>query len=324
MERKMWIGIDVGGTHTRLALVDQDGNVRNVEKVRTEIERGNERAVSQLVEGCRRQIEAAQSFGARVVAVGVGIAGKLDRKGGRILFSPNLPSMRDFPLVELLGNAVGLPVVMENDANVFGVGESRAGKAKGVPNWVGLTLGTGVGGCLIFNGKLWRGDDTGTAGEIGHMIVDPSGPRCACGQKGCLEAHASGTALVDGAKQLHREGQLGGSPLEAKLEDGVLEPADVYAAACSGDPAARRLFQRMGWALGLALVNLFTVLGLERAVIGGGVSASWDQFEAPLRESLRRHSTMLDLDRLVVDRSTLGDLGPLLGAAFVAAEEYPG
>jgi glucokinase len=129
---------------------------------------------------------------------------------------------------------------------------------------------------------------------------------------------------VDGAKQLHREGKLGGSPLEAKLEDGVLEPADIYAAACSGDPAARRLFQRMGWALGLALVNLFTVLGLERAVIGGGVSASWDQFEAPLRESLRRHSTMLNLDRLVVDRSTLGDLGPLLGAAFVAAEEYPG
>ncbi len=257
-------------------------------------------------------------LGGTVIGVGLGVAGKVDHKRGWVIFSPNLPAMRDYPLGPEVESSLGVPVLMENDANVFGIGESWVGAGRGITNWVGLTLGTGVGGCLILDGRLWNGDCLGFAAEIGHLIVHPEGPRCACGLKGCLEAHASGSALLQFVADAVTTGALTRGPLYELWQDGKLSAREIYQCSVAGEAVAQKAFARMGWALGLALANLFTVLGIRTAILGGGVSAGWDQFIEPLRKSLAEHSSMLVVADAEIRKSALGDDAALLGAARLA------
>lgn len=318
MGSEMVIGVDLGGTHLRTALVDSTGKILRRRKTTADIVLGAAHATRKLVAECEAQSEAARDFAGRVIGIGLGVAGKVDPLRGWVIFSPNLPAMRNHPLGPELGERLGVPVLLENDANAFGIGESWAGAGQGIPNWIGLTLGTGVGGCLILDGRLWNGDHLGFAGEIGHMIVQPEGPACACGLKGCLEAHASGSALLAFVADAVSRGTLTGGPLYELWHRGQLDARGVYHRAAAGDPVARQGFQRLGWALGLALANLFTVFGLRHAIIGGGVSTAWDQFIEPLHRSLAEHSSMLNVPDAVILRSTLGDDAALLGAARVA------
>jgi len=320
MELKRFIGIDLGGTHLRSALVDPGGTIHYQRKIVMGPLLDPRAASRRLVEECRLLLEDARKEGARVVAVGMGVAGKIDGERGTVIFSPNLPTMRNYPLGTELQEDLGIPVLMENDANVFGMGEAWVGAARGISNWVGLTLGTGVGGCLFFDHRLWQGDRLGFSGEIGHLIVDPHGPPCACGLQGCLEAHSSGSALVRGFETAIAEGGSVSQGVRKDWEEGKLTPERIYWYARQGEPAAQTLFARMGWALGLALAGLFTVLGIRHAVLGGGVSASWDQFHGPLLKSLSRYSSMLDPADAVILRSELGDRAALLGAAKLAWE----
>ena len=318
MGSEMVIGVDLGGTHMRTALVDLTGNILRRQKTTTSIALGVTHTTQKLIAECTAQIEAAKSFAGKVIGIGLGVAGKVDHKRGWVVFSPNLPVMRDHPLGPELESSLGIPVLLENDANVFGIGESWVGAGREIPNWVGLTLGTGVGGCLILDGRLWNGDHLGFAGEIGHLIIHPEGPRCACGLKGCLEAHASGSALLAFVAEAVANGNLVGGSLYELWNDGKLNARGVYQCAKAGDPVAQKGFERMGWALGLALANLFTVLGICHAIIGGGVSAAWDQFAQPLNQSLAKHSSMLNAADAVIQRSVLGDDAALLGAARLA------
>jgi glucokinase len=318
MDSEMVIGVDLGGTHMRTALVDLAGGILRRQKTSTGIARGVEQTTHRLIAECRAQVEAARQVGGKVVGIGLGVAGKVDHKRGWVLFSPNLPAMRNYPLGPELGTSLGLPVLVENDTNVYGIGESWVGAGREIPNWVGLTLGTGVGGCLILEGKLWNGDHLGFVGELGHLIIHPEGPRCTCGLKGCLEAHASGSALLRFVTQAVANGDLVSGPLYELWNEGKLNARGVYQCAEAGDPTAQKGFARMGWALGLALANLFTALGICHAIIGGGVSASWDQFIEPLNSSLAEHSSMLNVADAVIQRSTLGDDAALLGAARLA------
>jgi glucokinase len=319
----MFIGTDIGGTHMRSALVDADGKIHRQRRALTDISLGPDQATERLIMECRALMEDAVHLHGRVAAVGLGVAGKIDSLEGKVIFSPNLPAMNDYPLASKLQDSLELPVVMENDANVFGIGENRLGAGRGIDNWIGLTLGTGVGGCLILGGRIWQGDHLGFVGEIGHMNVHPEGPRCACGLKGCLEAHASGSALRAGVETAVSRGTL----IEGKLFDlwkaGELTPETIYACALNGEEVARSLFHRMGWALGLALASLFTVLGIRHAIIGGGVSSGWAQFITPLRESIAEHSSMLDPRQADVRKSALGDEAALLGSAFLAQSQGP-
>jgi glucokinase len=318
----MVIGVDLGGTHMRTALVDLTGSILRRRKTATDISSGAQRTTRRLIEECRAEMGAAEEFGGTVVGIGLGVAGKVDHQRGWVIFSPNLPAMRDYPLGPELENSLGLPVLLENDANVFGIGESWVGAGREIQNWIGLTLGTGVGGCLVLDGKLWNGDNLGFVGEIGHMIVCPEGPRCACGLNGCLEAHASGRALLEFVNEAASSGQVTNGPIYELWNDGKLNAKGVYRCSVAGDPVARKAFVRMGWALGLALANLFTVLGIRNAILGGGVSAGWDQFIEPLGRSLAEHSSMLVVKDSVVQRSALGDDAALLGAARLALQHY--
>lgn len=312
------IGIDIGGTYIKMALFDERGERRAFQREPSNAGGPPEDLLAALVRACRTLTETARLQGGRVVAVGLGVAGKLDPTAGRVVFSPNLPNMAGFPLGRRLQEALEVPVFMENDANVFGLGEAWAGQGRHLRHWIGVTLGTGVGGCFVVDGSLWLGDHLGFVGEIGHMIVDPHGPPCACGQKGCLEAHASGSALTRGMIQALESGAPVPEAIQNAAHAGSLTPQDVYRAAESGDPQAQRLFRRMGWALGLALANLFTFLGIQSAIIGGGVSQAWNQFYPHLTETLQTVPRMLDPSGIRISRTALGPLAPLYGAARLA------
>ncbi|MFP5213663.1 MAG: ROK family protein [Acidobacteriota bacterium] len=316
----MFIGVDIGGTHLRTALVDGSGKILVRRRTKTEIRLGPEHASRKLAEECEALVREAERLGGRVASVGLGVAGKIDPRRGLVVFSPNLPSMRDYPLGGELHERLKLPVVMENDANVFGLGEGWVGSARGIGNWIGVTLGTGVGGCLVLNGRLWQGDRLGFVGEIGHMVIRHAGPQCVCGLRGCLEAHASGRALVEGVGEAVSGGRLSSGPLFNLYRSGGLDAAAVYRFASEGDPLALSLFRRMGEALGQSLAGLFTFLGIRHAVVGGGVSAGWDLFIGPLRESLVEHASMPEPGDMIVLRSRLGDDAALIGAARLAGE----
>ncbi|MGA2227198.1 MAG: ROK family protein, partial [Syntrophobacteraceae bacterium] len=180
---------------------------------------------------------------------------------------------------------------------------------------VGITLGTGTGGCLILNGKLWEGDGLGFSAEIGHMIVEPGGPACPCGSKGCLEAFASARALVSGARRAISEQKLKEGLLHALEKKGKLGAQTIYECAKKGDPAAFALFDKMGWALGICLANIFSALGIRHAVIGGGVSSAWDLFIGPLEKALAQNCSMLNPGLALVMRSLPENDAALVGAA---------
>jgi len=318
MRKDLVIGVDLGGTHLRTALVDRVGNVLCRRKTETAVALGARETRDRLLRECMALMDEALTAGGCVRAVGLGVAGKVDRAAGKVLFSPNLRALDGCALAPELERAVGLPVVLENDANVFGIGEARAGAGRGIENWIGIILGTGIGGCLVLRGDLWTGDGLGFVAETGHIIVDPAGPRCVCGLKGCLEAHASGRSLREGVEDAAARGDLGAGGLYERWKSGTLDAEAVCLAAEDGDPLAKGLFRRMGWALGLAIANLFTVLGIRSAIIGGGVAAAWNQFIDPLRESLARHSCMFDPAEARIIPSELGEDAALLGAGLLA------
>lgn len=318
------IGIDIGGTYIKTGLFDERGERHAFQRISSKAAGPPEAVLESLLSVCRDLMDAARLLGSRVVAVGLGVAGKLDIASGRVVFSPNLPNMTGFPLAQRLREALEIPVFMENDANVFGLGEGWVGVGRPLRHWIGVTLGTGVGGCFMADGSLWLGDHLGFAGEIGHMIVDPHGPLCACGQTGCLEAHASGSALTRGLLQAVEAGAPLPEEIAHAVHEGSLTPEDVYRAAQAGNAHAQQLFRRMGWALGLALANLFTFLGIQSAVIGGGVSQAWDQFYPHLMETLRTVPKMLDPSGIRVFRSALGPLAALYGAARLAWSRLDG
>lgn len=318
MVRELAIGVDLGGTHLRTALVDRGGNIVLRRRTGSAGALGNVETRERLLRECTALRDEALKAGGRVMAVGLGVAGKVDSAAGKVVFSPNLRALDGQVLAPELSGALGVPVFLDNDANVFGIGEARVGAGRGIENWIGIILGTGIGGCLILKGRLWTGDGLGFVAETGHFIVDPAGPRCICGLKGCLEAHASGRSLREGVEEAAAQGALRPGFLRDRWESGTLDARIVHLAARRGDPLACALFRRMGWALGLAVANFFTVLGIRSAIIGGSVAAAWDQFIGPLKKSLARHSCMLDPDETQILPSVLGDDAGVCGGGFLA------
>lgn len=311
------IGIDLGGTSLRAALVSRSGKV--LEQRVARVAGLNAEAISKELESlCRELAGAGAALGLETVAAGLGVAGKIDSLKGLVVFSPNLPMLDGFALGRNLQSALKIPVCMENDANVFGLGESLAGAAKGLRNWVGIVLGTGTGGCAFLDGKLWEGDGLGFSGEFGHMIVEPGGAACPCGSHGCLETFASARALVSGARRALSAPGTKDGPLGELEAAGKLSANAVYECAKNGDPTALELFYKMGWALGISLANLFSALGLRSAVIGGGVGRAWELFIGPLEKTLARNCSMLGPEGALVLRGSLGDDAALIGAAHLA------
>ncbi len=306
------LAADVGATRMRAAAVTADGAVTARAERRTPDGSDPGAVIAALLELLREVNEATTG----ALAVCAAAAGLVAGDEGRVVVAPNIPGFRDVALAAALSDALGLPAFVENDASAAALGEYRFGAGRGVRHLLHATLGTGIGGGIVIDGRLYRGAK-GFAGEIGHIIVDPSGPRCGCGARGCLEALASGTAFAQRARRLVESGK---APILAEMTEGR-DPTgeDLLAAARAGDLAAEAEIRNGGHLLGLGLASLLNVLNPDVLTLSGGLLAMGDLLLEPMRRAMRA-LPYGPAAGTAIRLTQLGDDAGLLGAAAVAFE----
>jgi glucokinase len=282
------IGVDLGGTNLRIAAVSGEGQL--LEKV-TFGSKGvprRDQVIDQMCEAIQRLSDKYRTSG-KFLGAGIGVPGIIDLQTGMMRKSANLPGWENYPVrVEIERRLGGSRVVIENDANVAALGEQWLGAARGVPNMAVVTLGTGIGGGIVLDGKIWHGMN-GMAGEFGHVTIEPEGHPCGCGNHGCAEQYASASAIM----RMAREAVAGGkapSLAEAASSNPEFGAKSIYNLAIQGDEHARRIFRTFGRYLGIMLAGAINVLNLDMFVIGGGVSSAWDAFAPDMFEELRERS----------------------------------
>ena len=303
--------VDLGGTHLRVALVDDTGSILTQTKQETPKGDSGECVVAALVEAARNWESHKQA----VVAASIMVPGAVDSDNAVVLQSPNLPSLVNYALKAELEKRLGWPVFLENDANAAAVGEMWVGAARGCRDVLSVTLGTGVGGGVILDGKLWRGSH-GSGGEIGHTTVDPfSGLKCKCGNIGCLELFASATAIV----RMTRE-SLSSFP-ESRLKCDGLTAEKVFEAGRAGDELALAVFKRFGMYLGIGLSNLINLIDPQIIVLAGGAVNGWDLFAEEMYRQVEERAFRTISQQVKIARAECGDNAGLLGAARLAFDE---
>ena len=303
--------IDLGGTKLRAVVADLDGSVRGEVIVPTEAEGGPDHVIGRIVDALA---EAARGSGVTtgdLRGLGVASPGALDLVNGIVHEAPQLPGWDGVPLPRVLSERLGIPVLLENDANAAALGENRFGAGRGTRQMIYFTVSTGVGGGIIIDGRIYHGA-TGSAGELGHIIVEPNGARCLCGELGCLEAYASGTGIAWRAAALVDAGEAPGLE-RVRRDKGELDGDEIADAARQGDEVALRLFEEAGFYLGIALTNCVNIFNPEMIVLGGGVtSGAGDLFIARAEETMRQLSRKEPLRHVRLVRGELGDrAGPL-------------
>jgi len=302
--------VDLGGTHLRVALVDDTGRI--LKQIKQETPKGDaaECVIAALVDAARNW----DSYKEAVVAASIMVPGAVDRDKAVVLQAPNLPSLINFALKAELQKRLGWPVFLENDANAAAVGEMWLGAARGCRDVVSVTLGTGVGGGVILDGKLWRGSH-GSAGEIGHTTVDPfSGLKCKCGNTGCLELFASATAIV----RMTRE-SLSSFP-QSRLQSEGLTAEKVYEAGRDGDELALAVFRRFGMYLGIGLANVINFIDPQIIVIAGGAVNGWELFADEMYRQVEERAFRTTAQQVKIARAECGDNAGLLGATRLAMD----
>lgn len=304
------VGIDIGGTFVKAGLLGEDLRVLEETSWPTPRREGPEALVAQIGEryAAWNGRKRSRGKGAEPARLGIACAGLVERGTGAVRSSPNLPLWKNVTLAVLVERELGFPVTVLNDANAFALAETRLGAGRGRETVVGITLGTGVGGGLILDGRLWEGR-RGFAGEIGHMKVQVDGPRCSCGGRGCLEALIGTPAILDRYRSL-----AGGA---AEPRDADLTPKEIALRAGRGDDAAVRTYQETGRLLGLALAGLTYLLDPDLFVIGGGVAKAGELLFPAARQAM---SAELMLEGPVIAPAALGGSAGWIGAAFGARE----
>ena len=289
-------GFDIGGTQIKFGLVDRDGRL---------VKKGKARSPEAMAEILAVLGETwtslKRSAPGPVRSCGFGIAGFYSTKERRILQSPNYPSLNGYPILPALRKIIDVPIRIGNDANMAAYGEYEHGAGRGARSLVLLTVGTGIGGGIILDGKLWEGEG-GYAGELGHITVNPDGEVCGCGRRGCLETEASAPRLVRNFQALSGRTD-------------VVDSRDVYLLAKAGDRAARESFGRLAHWLGIGIGIIVTALDPEKVIIGGGVVSAGRLLMDPLVAEARRWSHPIPFAGCRVERAALGNDAGLVGAA---------
>jgi len=311
-----FVGVDLGGTNIKAGLVDEDANVKIKFSVPTGIEEGPDKVVANIVAAAERAIAEAGVDRKDVAGVGIGSPGPMSHRQGLVINPGNLPGMKNVPLRDLVAKATGIPTTLENDANAAAWGEFWAGAGKGVQDLVMFTLGTGVGGGVITEGKLLRGYFE-NAGELGHMLVQPGGRLCSCGQKGCLEAYSSAYFLARRAEEFIAEGRP--SSLKTYVDRGEMLMAEhVVAASRAGDELARQVWDEACYFLAVACVIMQHVSNPQRVVMAGGLIAAGDALLQPIRKYFKELTWKLLDDGPEILFATLGNDAGFIGAAGCA------
>jgi glucokinase len=294
------LGLDLGGTNIKAVVVEHDDDgwrVLDQDQVGTPAAQGPDRVVARLAEVGAEAIGRCPGVG----TVGIGIPGLYDPIAGTTRFLVNIPgAWAGKPVAGPVGDALGCPTALINDARAFGLAELRLGAGRGATAMIGLTLGTGVGGVVAIDGRIYQGRD-GTGGELGHQTLDPEGPPCGCGNRGCLEAYARADRIAEAC--------------------GSRTVEDAIAKARAGDPRARAGLERVGRYLGVGIANMITVMTPQRVVIGGGVAASVDMLLDAIRDEVGRHVFTTSMEGVEIVPAELGTWAGAIGAAIHGAEQ---
>jgi glucokinase len=318
---KIILGIDVGGTKVLAAPLDEDGQILSRARAKTRAWRGDEDVFSTIVQTARTSLEQAGIGSDSLAAIGIGAPGPIDPATGYIIEAANM-KLKDFPLGPRLSEEFGCPVVVENDVNAGVYGELRAGAARGAKYVLGVFVGTGIGGGIIIDGEMYRGASY-NAGEVGHVVVDLGGPRCGCGNRGCIEALASRTAMTRDIKKAIKRGKKSSVSKMLSKDTDTLSGGDLKKAYEAGDKLVVKTVNRAAKIIGIGLGGLVNALAPEMIVLGGGViEAMGEDFIKRIDRWMRKIAFDVSVKDLKIMSAELGDDAGVIGAAILAREKF--
>ena len=319
MGKKYNIGVDIGGTNVKIALVDEKGVIAYSNSVPTRAEMGYEYTIKNIINTIKDSLKESNNDISNIGGIGFGLPGQIDSVNGIVRLLPNIPGWVEVPLAKIVKDEFNVPVKLDNDVRVATLGELNFGAGKGCQNLVCLTVGTGVGSGIVLNGQLVRGASM-TAGEIGHVVVERNnGEICGCGATGCLEAYASGPSVVKMAKDYIAGGKS--TKFKEIAAGNEITPFMVYEAAKQGDAVAKRIFTIVGEYLGVALVSVVNLLNPEKIIVGGGVGQADDLILDPIREAIKKRCIPTSAAAVEIVPAQLGESAGVVGASILVNQK---
>jgi len=312
--KKNRIGVDIGGTNIKIALVDTKGSIIYSNTTPTRAEMGYEYTIGNIKQAIIDLAKETKIDISTIEAIGFGFPGQIDYKNGIVRMLPNIPGWVDVPVAKIMEEEFKVPTRLDNDVRCAALGELNFGAGKGCENLVCITVGTGIGSGIILNGKLIRGASN-AAGEIGHIkLTLHDGPLCGCGDFGCFEAYASGPAIV----AMAREYIAGGKSSKYKeMATEELSPYIVAQAALQGDVVAKRIYTKMGETIGIGLSSVVNLLNPEKIIIGGGVAEAGDILLEPIRKTIAKRAMPIQAAAVEVVPAQLGNSAGVIGASLL-------
>lgn len=311
------IGIDVGGTNVKIALVDEKGKIIYSNSVPTYAKMGYEYTVNNIKQAIKDLMKETNTTEKDIEGIGFDFPGQVDCKTGVVKLAPNIPGWVNVPIAKMIEDEFHIPTRIDNDVRCAALGELKFGAGKGCENFICITVGTGIGSGIVINGKVVRGA-TNAAGEIGHIKLQmKDGPICGCGDTGCLEAFASGPAIVALAQDYIKGGKSTKFREMAAAEGGEITPYMVAKAAEEGDPVAKRIFEIVGEYIGIGLTSVINLLNPEKIIIGGGVAESGELLLEPIRCTIKERAMVVAGSAVEIVPAQLGNSAGVIGASML-------
>lgn len=311
------IGIDIGGTNLRGAVVDSKGKILKRYTQSSEAQIGIDNLINNLID-----VIDNLRFDFKISGIGIGIPGILDSKKGIITQAPNIKNATNYPIEKILYKEIkpNLPIFIENDANCAALGEYKYGAGKDANTLIMITLGTGVGGGIILNGEIWNGAH-GMGGEIGHIKIYPDGNKCNCGNRGCLESYSSLVGIKNIIKKGAKKNKINKKLLEQiKSTQQDKLPELFYQEAKNGNQFSKQLWEEFGRALGIGISSLTNLLNIEIVVIGGGIANAWKMFIPFTKQAVKNNTLIGPYKKLKIRKSILKDDAGIFGAASLVIQ----
>lgn len=311
------IGIDVGGTNVKIALVDKSGKIIYSNSVPTYAKMGYEYTVNNIKQAIKDLIKETNTTAKDIDGIGFDFPGQVDYKTGVVKLAPNIPGWVNVPIAQMIEEEFHIPTRIDNDVRCAALGEMKFGAGQGCENFVCITVGTGIGSGLVVNGQLVRGASN-AAGEIGHIKLQmKDGLICGCGDTGCLEAYASGPSIVAMAQDYIKGGKSTKFREMAAAEGGEITPYMVAKAAEAGDPVAKRIFAIVGEYIGIGLTSVINLLNPEKVIIGGGVAEAGDLLLDPIRKTIKERAMVVAGSAVEIVPAQLGNSAGVIGASML-------
>lgn len=311
------IGIDVGGTNVKIALVDKSGKIIYSNSVPTYAKMGYEYTVNNIKQAIKDLMKETNTTAKDIDGIGFDFPGQVDYKTGVVKLAPNIPGWVNVPIAQMIEEEFHIPTRIDNDVRCAALGEMKFGAGQGCENFVCITVGTGIGSGLVINGQLVRGASN-AAGEIGHIKLQmKDGLICGCGDTGCLEAYASGPSIVAMAQDYIKGGKSTKFREMAAAEGGEITPYMVAKAAEAGDPVAKRIFAIVGEYIGIGLTSVINLLNPEKVIIGGGVAEAGDLLLNPIRKTIKERAMVVAGSAVEIVPAQLGNSAGVIGASML-------